>query len=68
MMKHKEIIIIFLLILILIGLIVAYIIKNSDDFVAENYETIQSDSNTNYSNNKEQKNEKKTTLKQNGNT
>ena len=64
-MKHKEIIIILLLIIILAGLIIAYVVKNSDNSATENYETMQSDKSINYSNNKEQKNEKKTTLKQN---
>ena len=61
-MKHKEIIIIFLLILILVGLIVAYIVKNSDE---NSNQIMQSDKSINISNNKEQKSEKKTTIKQN---
>ena len=64
-MKHKYLIIIFILILILVGLIVCYIVKNSDDTTTESYEAIQSDKSGNFSNNKEQENEKKTTLKQN---
>lgn len=60
-MKRKEIIIILLLIFILIGLIVAYATKNSDDTNTENYGTTQLDKTINYSNNEEQK----TTIKQN---
>ena len=58
-------VIMLLLLFILVGLIVAYVVKNSDDLETENYEKIQSDKTINYSNNKESKNEKKTTLKQN---
>ena len=64
-MKRKEIIIILLLIFILVALIVAYAVKNSNELSTENYKTIQSDKTINYSNNKEKKEEKKTTLKQN---
>jgi hypothetical protein len=61
-MKHKEIIIIFVLVLILIGLIAAYVKKNSNDTDSEYYGIVQENRETN---DKEQSQEKKTTLKQN---
>ena len=63
-MKHKEVFIILLLALVLIGLIAVYVVKNSDDTSSENYGTIQLDKSINNSNNKEQKTEKNVTLKQ----
>ena len=64
-MKYKKVIVIILLILILVGLIVSYIIKNSDNIDSQDYKTTQEEKSMNSSNSNEQKNEKKTTLKQN---
>lgn len=64
-MKYKKIIIILLLILILVGIIIAYVIKNSDSISSENVESIGESKSINFTNNSEQKEEKKTTLKSN---
>lgn len=59
----KKIFTILILILILTGLIVAYVIKNSEDTDSQNYETIPKSGLVSNSNNKNQK--KETTIKQN---
>jgi len=60
----KKIITIFLLISVLVGLIVAYVIKNSDSTSSENTENFGKSKSISSSNN-EQKNEKKATIKSN---
>lgn len=64
-MKYKKIIIILLLIFILVGIIIAYVIKNSDSTSSENIESMGESKSINFTNNSEQKEEKKTTLKSN---
>lgn len=64
-MKYKKIIIILLLIFILVGIIIAYVIKNSDSTSSENIESMVESQSINFTNNSEQKEEKKTTLKSN---
>ena len=65
-MKHKKLIIIIILVFILAGLIIAYVVKNSENSGTENYETMSFNKSINFSNNnEEQKEEEKTTIKQN---
>ena len=64
-MKHKELIVIALLIIILVGLVAAYIVKNSDETTSNNYGIVQEDGTVDFSKNNEQKQDNKTTLKQN---
>lgn len=59
----KKIFIILLLILILAGLIAAYVAQNSDSTSSENIESVGESKSINISNNSEQKEEKTTTLK-----
>ena len=63
-MKRKIILILFL-ISILVGLIVAYVIKNSEDTSSNNLENYGNSETVNILNNNEDKEEKKTTIKTN---
>ena len=64
-MKDKKIIIIFILLFVLLGLIIAYVVKNSNATSMENYASTQSNKSITLSNSKDKKEESKTTLKLN---
>ena len=65
-MKHKELIIILVLIIILSGIIITYVKKNSDSISNDDYGSMQENISMNFSSAKGQKSDKKTTVKSSG--